>query len=313
MKHSAWIIFAVLALAAGVSFVLSLSARDHSKVDGSIEKGQETAYVKITDDLGRQVKLKAPVTRIVSCYSAFTVMLEQLDAAEYLLAATSRQSKRLGIPSVGNHLKPDVEAIVAVRPDLVILSSNRRQVVQSLERNLKPAGIKVLALHPESVDATLKRFSELGRIAGKEDRAERLLDEARARLARVEKGLADVSRKERPQVFLEVRSMPNLLTCGSDSVAYDVIRRAGGIPLYREPGSVKRVSLEFVVDREPDAYIQQRGVMNPNPVSPRNHSILKSLECVQKGRVKQMHEELISRPTLRLAEAVVSVYQFLYN
>ena len=315
-KHILLIIVGAVFAAALVSFWWSSGSGAEGGPAGQRQEQSvdNAGNMVIRDDSGERVECELPVERIVSCYSAFTVMLERLNAEKCLVGATRKQARRLGIKSIGTHLKPVLESILAVEPDLVVISSNRSEIVNRLRRHLRSAGIELLALHPESVEETLVCLRMLGKLTGTEKRADDLLRQVEKKLAAIDRSVADISSSgRRPSVFFEVRSMPSLLTCGMDSVAYDVIRRAGGKPVYSKSGTVKKVPLELVVDKEPDFYIQQKGVMNPNPVPPAEHSVLSNLECVQKGDVLQIDEKKISRPNPDIAATVQEVHRFLFK
>lgn len=313
MKHSKWLIFGILLLTVTTSYFLSSRHNDGAgDAQRRSERVEDATRVLIRDDLNREVELDVPVERIVSGYSAFTIILEALQSVEVLTGATHKQAERIGVISVGRHVSPNVEAIVSARPQLVIVSANRPEVVESLQKHLKPAGIKILAIHPHTVTGTLKRIRELGVITGNEKKAEELITRAEKKLHKIDKLVDTTPVEKRPMVFMEVRSVPNLLTCGRDSIAYDVIRRAGGRPLYQQGGSVKTVSLEVVMDKEPDAYIQQHGPMNSEPVAPGEHPILQSLECVREERILEIEQNLISRPGPHIADTVERIHRFLY-
>lgn len=256
---------------------------------------------------------KAPAKRIVSGYTAFTEILIALGAENRIVAATTRDAAMLSIASIGSHMKPDIEAIVACRPDLVLLSSRRPALVEQVKTKLSGLEAAVFTAHPTTVDDALDLINSLGSLTNKKDTAAGLIRDARVRLESVAVKIANVPESERPLVFLEVRSSPSLLSCGKESIAYDIIRRAGGRPLCTLAGSVVRMDIEAVIDGRPDFYIQQTGAMNRNPQDLTKHQILGSLECIREGRFVRMDEALISRPGPRVAEAVEKVYGILYG
>ncbi len=296
----------------------SFAAYQFSEMQASSPGDQEPARPKeavrtFTDDTGHTLRLRVPVQRIVTCYAAFAQMIESLGREDALVGATREQAESRGITNVGTHMSPDFEAIVSCRPDLVIVSSHRKKAVSSLREMLGGTDSAVLAVHPETVNDTLDLVRKLGAITGKEKRSRRLVRKARERLEKVKSQVEAVPKRQRKEVFFEVRAAPSLLTCGTDSVAYNVMQLAGGRPVFRKAGSVVQIDVERVVHAQPDAYIQQVGVMNPDPVHPSEHAVVGELDCVREGRFVRIEEEQISRPGLQLISAVEKVYEFLYG
>lgn len=258
-------------------------------------------------------KRETSAVRIVSGYTAFTEILTALGAENRIVATTTRDAAILNIASIGSHMKPDIEAIVACRPDLVLLSSRRPALVEQVKIKLSGLEAAVFTSHPITVDDVLDLINSLGNLTNKEDTAAGLIRDAKVKLESVAGKIANIPEAERPLVFLEVRSSPSLLSCGTESIAFDIIRLAGGRPLCTLAGTVVRVDIEAVIDGRPDFYIQQVGAMNRNPQDLTKHQILGSLECIREGRFVRMDEALISRPGPRVAEAVEKVYGILYG
>ena len=77
----------------------------------------------VTDDTGAKVCLDAPPRRAVSLYGAFTETLAALGAADTLVARTKSDDSvpaLVRLPVVGTGLRPNVEYLLALRPDLVV-------------------------------------------------------------------------------------------------------------------------------------------------------------------------------------------------
>ncbi|MGH7701427.1 MAG: helical backbone metal receptor, partial [Gemmatimonadales bacterium] len=80
--------------------------------------------VTVVDDAGRTVTLAAPARRIVSLLPSFTELLFAMGAGDRLVGRSTWcdfPPAARDIPSVGDGLPPNVEAVAARRPDLVVL------------------------------------------------------------------------------------------------------------------------------------------------------------------------------------------------
>src|SRR2546429_9470572 len=118
-------------LAGFVALTITACARgEHVPVRGGIA---------VTDDAGRRVTLAAPARRIVSLPPSFTEILFAVGAGDRLVGRTAwcdYPPAALAVPSVGDGMPPNVEAVAARRPDLVVLyrSGPNATAAEQLER-----------------------------------------------------------------------------------------------------------------------------------------------------------------------------------
>src|SRR5437870_8049185 len=138
-------------LAGFVALTITACARgEHVPVGGGIA---------VTDDAGRRVTLAAPAQRIVSLLPSFTELLFAIGAGDRLVGRTAwcdYPPEALAVPSVGDGMPPNVEAVAARRQDLVVLYRSGPNVTaaEQLER-----------LGVQTVLFDLNRLEELGLVA----------------------------------------------------------------------------------------------------------------------------------------------------
>ena len=139
--------------------------------------------------------------------------------ATRIIAITRPQARTL--PHVGAMLNPNLEKIVALKPDLVLGTdeANRRETADQLER----LGIPLYGVTAHTVDGTLQSLQDLGRILDWDQPTEKLVASLRARVAAVDK---QVQGQPRPKVLFVVWYRP-LITAGSQTFISNVIRCAG--------------------------------------------------------------------------------------
>src|SRR3989440_6546071 len=123
------------------------------------ERAPAAAGVGVTDDAGRRVTLAAPARRVVSLLPSFTEILFAIGAGERLVGRTAwcdYPPAALAVPSVGDGMPPNVEAVAARRPDLVVLYRSGPNVTaaEQLER-----------LGVQTVLFDLNRLEDLGPVA----------------------------------------------------------------------------------------------------------------------------------------------------
>jgi iron complex transport system substrate-binding protein len=267
--------------------------------------------VEIVDDLGRTVSLGQPAKRIIPLYGAFTEMLFAIGAGGQVVARTQSDhypEEIVELPSVGTHMRPNVEIILGLKPDLVVLSGSRGEASVDVDR-LLDASIPVAVFEPKSFDAIFSVMKRLGVLTGRDGDAASSVARLGKRLEEVKTRLADV--KERPRVFFEVRAEP-LTGAGRGAIVQQILAGAGAENVLKTDKAIVRYNIEALLLDDPDVYIVQQGPMNRNPPDPRKRVHLDRLRSVKAGRIIFVDELLFSRPGPRCVDAVEKLAASLY-
>ena len=244
-------------------------------------------------------------------YGAYNEILAEMGLLDRLVGRTKADTEPpeiLAKPSIGTHMRPNVEMILGLKPDLIIQNAGAQDAMPGLDQ-LKQQGVPVAVFHPETFKDLFSVIQRLGVLTGETGRAAALTAKLQGQLAAVAARLANV--KDRPRVFFEIR-YPNLLGAGAASLVNDIIAHAGGVNCLTVPKKIARLNLEAVIAADPDVYLVQQGPMNPNPekVSERpNYTILRA---VRADRVLVVPEQMYSRPSPRAVAAVAQLAQFLH-
>jgi len=264
----------------------------------------EGSPTTLLDDGGRVIALTAPPTRIVSLVPSMTDMVVLLGATHRLVARTryDRGTEVAHLPSLGGGLDPNLEALVALRPDLVLVTPTEdlRPTVQRLEA----LGIPVYAGSTVTLEDLVRLTGNLGQILGPEaaDAAGAFLDSLHHGLEALSRGFVD---RPSPTVFYLVWNDPPM-TVGPGSYLDDLISAAGGTNLFGDaPGPWPQVNLEEILHRNPDWVILPGA--SPDDPSPRewigSAPGWRELEAVRGGRVAVVEANLFNRPGARFLEA----------
>jgi iron complex transport system substrate-binding protein len=149
-------------------------------------------------------------------------------------------------PKVGSFSSPNIEAIVALEPDMVFVSSLEQEVVKN---NLKKLGLTVYQFYPQSVEELLRVIKKTGNLIGKPKEAESLIQEFHITLSTI------TLPAKPPKVYVEIYNNP-LMTASSKSFIGDLIHKSGGENIFPElPRDYCRVTPESVVAQDPDIII----------------------------------------------------------
>ncbi|ADD66974.1 periplasmic binding protein [Denitrovibrio acetiphilus DSM 12809] len=218
--------------------------------------------------------------RVVLLAPAAADIMEKLGCGEYIVGKTKSVEEFPDAVKVGSHIRPNLELIISLSPDLIIIPSNRFFT----EKMVQDAGVPVAEYNPSTLEDILKDIDKLGRLMGKEAEAKELNGKLSKMLESV------VPPAKSPSVFFEVMQIPYTIA-GGGNIAVDIINRAGGA--YHEHSKKKmiRYSMENAVADNPDIYIYQVGPMNKNPQPPQDREIFKTM----KSEYVQVDEREFSR------------------
>jgi iron complex transport system substrate-binding protein len=255
------------------------------------------------DDLGRVVEVRMPVQRIVALAPSVTETLYALGAQDRLAGVTDfcdfpPEAKQK--PRVGGALSPNIEQIVALRPDLVILtkSLNRIETLHALEQ----LSIPVYATHAASVAEILESTRRLGAVVAAPEVVQALIARMQARLAELKWRLDErVPRR----VFFVVWTDP-LVTIGPQSFLADALRWAGAESVVQVGQEWPRLSLEELVRLQPEYLVFAES--HSETVESRAHDLAarqgwRNLQAVRRNRIALI-SDAVNRPSPRILDAV---------
>jgi iron complex transport system substrate-binding protein len=262
--------------------------------------------LQILDDRGVAVALAAPPQRIISLYGGLTEILQGLGLGPRLVARIQGDDSLKDVPMVGTHLQPNVEMILALKPDLVVQGGVPKGLAAL--KKLEAEGVPVAMFAPHDFPELFSAITRLGELTGQQEAAaalNRAMDEKLQTVAR------RVAGRKPLRVFFEVR-YENLLAAGRGSMVNDIITRAGGVNVVESPQGMVPFSLEALLVADPEVYIIQQGPMNRSPEDIYTRPYFQELRAVKQRRVLLVDERLFSHPGPRAADAVTQLARFLH-
>jgi iron complex transport system substrate-binding protein len=141
--------------------------------------------------------------RIISASPSITEMLYALGLGDSVVGVTTYCHYPPEVrdkPKIGTYLRPSMETIVALQPDLVVVLQEHGALADQLKR----AGLETLALRHNNLDGIYDSIEKLGTQIGAENRAAELVDEMRQRLTAVQRAAA--GREPRTTMFIVGRT-----------------------------------------------------------------------------------------------------------
>lgn len=216
----------------------------------------ETA-VQVVDDAGHTVELAAPARRIVSLAPYLTELLYAAGAGEAIVGtsefsdypATARD-----IPRIGGGGGLDVEAIIALQPDLVLAWQSGNPGGQ-LER-LRTLGMTLFLSEPRQLLDVPGTLARLGQLAGSEQAAQAAVRAFESRYRELQQRY---SARPTVAVFYQVWRRP-LMTVNGEHLISDVIRLCGGRNVFNDlPLLAPQIDIEAVLAVDPEVIIVGTG------------------------------------------------------
>ncbi len=264
----------------------------------------------VTDPLGHTVTLPGPPKRIVSLVPSVTEILFAIGAQDLLVGVTdfcdhpAEASKKR---SVGGMLAPSLETVVALKPDLVVVTpaGNREETFVQLERLKLP----VYRVNPSSVADVLDLIARLGSLSGREKAAEQLV----ASLDRRVKLVADrVARLPRPRVLYVIWPEP-LIVPGRGVLVSELLALAGADSVTANGGApYPRYSLEAAVARGPEIIILASHGSRQGVMAREKWERFSALPAVRAGRLYNADGNLMHRYGPRVVDGLEQLARFIH-
>lgn len=254
----------------------------------------------VTDDLGRNVTIPTKITRVVSLAPNLTENIFAVGAGERLVGVTTfcnypEQAKT--IAKIGDTMNPNMESIVALKPDIVFVSTASQ--IEAFMKTLEANGIAVYVMDPDSLEGVFHNLRQFGELFGTQETADELVADLQKRVSYV----WDKVGKEKPvRVFVQISKEP-LFTVGKPSFLTAVLEKAGAESVTADVATAfPKLNPEAALALNPDAIIISESPDNQEP-----NGAFKSSPAVKNGRIYKVSADLLSRPGPRLVDALEQI------
>lgn len=259
----------------------------------------------VIDDLGRSVPIPKTISRAVSLAPNLTENIFAVGAGERLVGVTTFcnfPEAAKSIAKVGDTMNPNMETIIALKPDVVFVSTASQ--IEAFAGTLGENAIAVYVTNPNSLDGVLKNLKQLGELFGTVERAEALVGELSERVAKV----SDNVRKEKSvRAFIQISKEP-LFTIGKQSFLTTIVENAGAESVTAKVETAyPKLSKETALALNPDAIVLSESDDNGEP-----NEVFKNSRAVKNGRVYRVNADILSRPGPRLVDALEQIARDLH-
>jgi len=260
------------------------------------ERPASQGGIAVTDDAGRRVTLATPAQRIVSLLPSFTELFFAIGAGDRLVGRTAwcdYPPEALAVPNVGDGMPPNVEAVAARRPDLVVLYRSGQNV--SAAEQLERLGIRTVLLDLNLLEDLGPAARRLGVLTAHRPAADSL---ARVMDSVVSQPPAPSTRS---LAFIVWDNPP--IVIGAGSYLDRLATLAGARNVFHDISSPSaQVSIETIAARDPEFV----AVLSDSTGAPRYAARpeWQAVRAVQQRRFLLLPGQLFGRPGPRVAQAV---------
>lgn len=259
----------------------------------------------VVDELGREVQLSAAPQRVVSLVPSHTEKVCALGACDRLVGRDTWSDfpvAVLALPDLGSAFTPDLEALVALQPDLVLVDQ-----FSGAAAALEALGLTVYAGTPQSLEAVFGAIETVGALLGEGAAATALVAELRAEMEAIaERVRAHLAGAPGPRVFYEVDPSP--YSVGPSGFIGHLLELAGGVNIVPDGlGDFPLLDGEFVVAANPEIIVLADAPYGVTSESLALRPGWGQIRAVREGRVVEFSQEqtdVVSRVGPRVALAL---------
>ncbi|HEV7844274.1 MAG TPA: cobalamin-binding protein [Pyrinomonadaceae bacterium] len=273
-------------------------------------RDSQTGTREVVDDAGRRVRIPLRPERIITLAPNLTEIIYAVGAGPRLVGNTTfcdYPAEARQVVKVGDTLHPSIERIIALRPQLILVSTASQ--LEAFTQQLDEQNIAVYVTDPHDLDGVFHSIEVIGELVDEREKAASLVSSLRARAASVEEKVG----KENPvSVFYQLSGEP-LYTAGRDSFITDLVRRAGGVSVTADvPGAWPRYSDEAALAARPDVVIMATGDSMGAQANAEVAQPLRRSPAALNNRVYKINGDFLSRPGPRLVDGLEQMARALH-
>lgn len=258
--------------------------------------------------------------RIVSLSPSITEVLYAMQLGPHVVGVTQfcrYPADVLSKPKVGGYVDPNMEAMLRLKPDLIVVRKEQTELVHRIQG----LHIPVLPVEHRSTEGILNSFQMLGQVCHQENRAKSLVSGLRQRIQAVQRKTSRI--QNRPTVMVVVdrdtyaKKLRWVYVPGEDGFFDSMIRQSGGknaAPAGRK--GFLQVSSEGIVRMNPDIIIEtlpytRAAQQNPAEIR-RQWNSLPQVKAVRDGHVYLFTDDFMVIPGPRYVQALEKFAQVIH-
>ena len=271
----------------------------------------EGSGITVTDMMGREITLSEPAVRIVVMQPSDCEILYAIGCGDAIVGRgqyVDYPSSVLDVPVVQSGAETNVEQILALDPQVVLMNTmaqSEEQVAQ-LEEN----GVKVIVSTTSDIQSVYAAVTLIGQLMGKDAEAQAVIDDMQAAFDNIKAKVSNEGKK----IYFEISPSPWLYSAGSSSYMNELAEICGVTNIFNDqPDAWLPISEEQVIERNPDYIVLITGMGSAGVEEILSREGWGDITAIKDGKVFNNDDNCMARPSPRLKEAAIELYNFIYE
>ena len=280
-------------------------------VEQPTEEPAPDTSVTLVDMMGHEVTLEKPAERIVALTASDCEIVYALGAGDLLVGRgeyCDYPAEVFNVPSVESGGNTNIEQILALNPDVVVMSSMAQTEEQV--KQLEDAGVAVVVNDAKDIAGVYTSIEILGKLLGRDAEAQKIIEDMQAGCAEIEANKLDGTQT----VYFEVSPLQwGLWTAGKGTFMNEIAEMMGLKNCFEDLDDWAQISEEQVLERNPDYIVTITMYWGEGP-TPEEEIMSRpgweNVTAVKNGAILNLPNNELSRPIPRLADGAKMLYDF---
>jgi iron complex transport system substrate-binding protein len=271
---------------------------------------------EITGLDGQKIIKPAKVERIISTAPSNTEILTALDLGDKIIAADLFSQKVPGINKKAktvDFMKADVEALISLKPDVIIASDINKMASGNPLDAVKKANIPIIYVPtPKTYQEITKQIAFLGQFTNHESQGQKVLDQMDKTYQGIVKKAKKIPQDKIKKVYVEISGEPSLFSLGDNTFLNDFLRIIKADNIFAKQDGWFQPNVENILKANPDVIITTES-FNPKAVANiLNRKAFNSIKSVKNKKVYVINQDLSSRASQNSIKALEQLAKIIY-
>ena len=273
--------------------------------------GSGSGAVKITDMAGHEISLDKPAEKIVALTASDCEILYAIGCGDKLVGRgeyCDYPPEVFDVPSVQSGYETNIEQIIALKPDVLLMSTMAQTEEQ--RDQLEKAGVHVVVSDAQDIAGVYTAIDMIGTLMGKKDEAKSIVDSMKASFDEIQKNKVT----EGQTVYFEVSPLEyGLWTAGKGTFMNEIAEMMGLKNCFDDVDGWAAISEEQVLERNPDYIVTITMYFGEGPTPEEEicaRAGWENVTAVKNNAILNLQNNELSRPAPRLADGAKMLYDF---
>ena len=217
-----------------------------------------------------------------------------------------------GIPKI-NFRDPDAEALVDLKPDIIIASGHNRKGDEDPFALLKEAGICVVYIpSSNSIDGIYGDIEFLASLTGREEKGREMIDSYRTEVDKITSLRDRAKLDKKKKVYFEIAPAPDLSSFGKNTFLNEFLEIVGAENIFAAEDGWISPNAEAVIAADPDVILTNVSYMDNATDEIKAREGFHSIHAVKNNAIFLIDANLSSRPSQLSVKALKQIAKAVY-